>query len=128
MEILKLQRQIQERFAAERGMQNPTKIVTVGQFVDYVREMREFLNAEIQELLDEVDVTKGAQKPWKSAHFAERAVSIRDDMRSSMRKEAIDALCFMMNICLAAGVTEDNIVEVYNSVHKKNISRIEEGY
>lgn len=129
MKILELQQLTQERYAAERGMQNPAAIETLGQFVDYVREMREFLNMELDEILAAVDGTAECRKPWKEHHSMFRSASFHcDDYGRKLKEEAVDALCFMMNICLACGVTHENIEKLYGEVYAKNMGRLDNDY
>ena len=129
MKILELQQLTQERYAAERGMQNPATIETRGQFVDYVREMREYLNMEIDEVLAAVDFSGACRKPWKEKYIMLRDLElIHEDYEDKLKEEAVDALCFMMNICLACGVTQENIDKLYGEVYAKNMGRLDHDY
>lgn len=129
MKILELQGEMQRRYAAERGMVDPCEIETVGQFIDYIREMREYLNMELEEILAAVDYTGACRKPWKERHDAYRKHELLfADYDNKLQHEAIDALCFMMNICLACGVTEDNIERLYSETHTKNTERLDGDY
>ena len=110
-------------------MHNPAIIDTRGEFVDYVREMREFLNMELYEILAAVDFSGACRKPWKERHASHRrAEFIHEDFDSTLKEEAVDALCFMMNICLACGVTHENIEKLYGEVYAKNMGRLDNDY
>ncbi len=93
--------------------------------VDYIKDQAFFLQQEAIELAEEFG-GKDILKPWKINHVsvATNIAKITDNTKS----EAIDMLCFCLNICLAAGITPDNIHDEYSKVWVKNINRQHDGY
>ena len=80
------------------------------------------MSEEISELIQEISGgNRNAMKPWSVYYEQERIKSFSSS--SHVRSEAIDVLCFAINICLAAGVTADNVDEEYNKVLEKNVRR-----
>lgn len=106
---------------------NPCELPFTGQFVDYILEMQRFMNMEIEEILQLLPVD--ARKPWKATHRTARLYPVSGlvDM-SNLQREAIDALCFMLNICLACGVTPENVEALYDEVYTKNNNRANNDY
>lgn len=99
-----------------------SEYVTTGEVYDYIREMQFYLNQEIDELLLSLSNNDRAiHKPWSVRHsnIRQRKFEITKEIKS----EAIDVLCFCMNILLASGVRADNIESEYEGVYKKNASR-----
>lgn len=118
---------LQQRLADQGKAVLPTSITTVGEFVDYVQAMHRFLNMEIEEILQLVPVD--ARKPWKATHESARSYAMSQLVDAKyLQEEAVDALCFMMNICLACGLTPDNIRDVFERVSDKNHGRIDNEY
>ena len=102
--------------------EQPTK----GDVVKYIKEHSFFMNQEVVELMQQIGSGSAVLKPWKQSHLSvcqEEAI-IDDEVKS----EAIDMLCFCLNICLAVGITPDNINDEYIKVWKKNIWRQNSGY
>lgn len=118
---------LQERLSEKGRAVNPNSVVTIGEFVDYVLGMQRFLNMEIEEILQLLPVD--ARKPWKATHDTSRAYRVDQfvDM-DHLREEAIDALCFLMNIMLVCGITPDNIGDIFDKVVNKNQWRCENEY
>lgn len=123
LQQLALQGQLSEKGRAT----DPQSVVTIGEFVDYVQGMQRFLNMEIEEILQLVPID--ARKPWKGTHESTRQMRVDQlvDMEH-LREEAIDALCFLMNIMLVCGVTPTNFAGVFNKVIYKNQHRCENEY
>jgi len=95
---------------------------TVGEVYDYIQSMQTYMNMEITEILSSLaNDNMKIHKPWSSQYKKLRDKKIWDKDNTS--EEAIDALCFMLNIVIAAGVTPDNIEDLYTRVYNKNISR-----
>lgn len=123
--ILSKQSELQTNYAnlAHYDVIDPfdSEFEDVGTVCDYIRDMQFFINEEINELILEIAKNRAVFKPWSTKHKRIRgsAVHLTDEVRS----EAIDAFCFMMNIMLAAGITPDNIEELYDKVYRKNIKR-----
>ena len=122
-EIFKKQAAIQAGFA-KQGMTDPSSIPkwkTVGEAIDYVREMQYFMHEEVSELMNEIGGGRDAVKPW-SPNYTE-ARNKQFVPTDHVRSEAIDMLCFAINICLAAGVTPDIVNDEYEKVFQKNKGR-----
>lgn len=102
--------------------EQPTK----GDVVKYIKEHAFYMNQEVVELMQQIGQGNVVLKPWKQSHVAvcqEEAI-IDDEVKS----EAVDMLCFCLNICLAAGITPDNIDAEYAKVWLKNMERQQNGY
>ena len=98
----------------------------VGSLCGNIKDTNFFLNQEIIELIEEIAGSRDILKPWKSNY---RSIHCRRVvLTDKVKEEAIDVLCFAMNICLMAGITPDNIEDEYNKVYKKNIDRLIDGY
>lgn len=104
---------------------NPTSfsLYSVGEIYDFIRHMKFCLNEELTELMEELgDGSRAIHKPWAEDYFKlrERKMIATDHMM----EEAIDALCFLLNIMMAVGITPENIEEEYMKVLDKNLGRI----
>jgi len=101
--------------------------ITKGQIVAYIKEQSFFMGEEINELILAIgDNDRAILKPWQINHF--KLANERFQPSDAVKEEAIDMLCFCMNICLAAGLTPENIAEEYEKKWLENISRQERGY
>ena len=103
-----------------RSSVHPLAVRTQGQFVQYVRSMQQFMNREIEELL--LELPASVQKPWSAQYETDCAKPL--ELTDSMREEAIDALCFMMNVLLVCRIDDEQLAELYNKVYDKNIGRL----
>ena len=100
--------------------------ITIGEKYTTISKMQMFLNQEIDELLLAIgDNSRNIHKPWKKEcqELLCKPFVISDEIKG----EAIDILCFTLNICIAAGITADNIEDEYNKVAKKILGRITHG-
>lgn len=118
---LKLQAELQANYAKLFGMKDPQKLDTVFDAVAYIKDMRDHLNNELTELLEEIAGSRQQLKPWTNGHSI--AMAAQYEITDKVKLEAIDAYCFLMNILLAAGVDGDNVKELYAQVHAKNKAR-----
>lgn len=118
-----LQKQLDRQLLGWPG--DPREIATIDEFVNYVHHMQRFLNDEIDEVLAEVDPTRAARKPWHPQHG--EVASQRLKITAELQQEAVDMLCFAMNICLACGVEPENVEAIYNEVHEKCMKRLGTG-
>lgn len=99
--IFELQQQLQEKLE-----------VTYDQ--NYINVMSLALQQELHEALRETP-----WRPWKKqATFN----------RQNYLNELADALHFYVNLCLASGITSDELFEAYVSKNKENHDRKETGY
>ena len=122
--ILEKQVELQEGFSASAGMRKPIDLAayaTIGAVLDYIREMLYFMNEETVELMNEIGGSRDALKPWSSGYAASRQKRFRST--EHVKSEAIDMLCFSLNICMAAGITPENLDDEYNKVYLKNKRR-----
>ena len=94
---------------------------TVGEVLDYIKEARDFVNDEINELMVEIGGGRQALKPWSTQYQALRDIEYKST--ALVKAEAVDALCFMMNILLTAGLTSENVEAEYYNVFEKNVKR-----
>lgn len=118
--ILEKQAQLQTNFYDLKAQSvNPSDLPgsTKLSVVDYIKEMHFFMNEEVTELLEEVAGSRNSLKPWLKEHD-----SLKEDRYvpdGDSKSEAIDVLCFCMNILLAAGITHENIDAEYDKVYDK---------
>ena len=129
MKVLEHQALLQDIYADLKDLGNPScsEEWTVGQVLDYIRDARDFLNEEISELMIEIGGGRQCLKPWSSKYETLRKAPFRST--SEVKSEAVDALCFLMNILLAAGLNHKNIDEEYAKVFHKNRERLRDaGY
>jgi hypothetical protein len=128
-QILAMQLELQQLIAknSDNVMDCPSEAIFTSNInmATYITNQAFFLQQEIIELAEEFG-GKDILKPWKINHIAvAEAMSVITD---NTKSEAIDALCFCLNICLAAGITPDNIMDEYSKVWVKNINRQHDGY
>lgn len=99
------------------------KNVMVGEVYDYVSQLRFFIEEEVSELLEEIgDGSRDIHKPWNNNYGTLRGKDFVSTKK--VRSEAIDGLCFMLNLCLAVGLDADNIEAEFLAVHKKVLRRL----
>ncbi len=86
------------------------------------------LSDEVQELTEELvyPPSRILSKPWKSGYA--KAVEKKYISTAQVKEEAIDILCFCLNILIGAGITSENIDEEYLKVHEKILSRLKSNY
>lgn len=86
----------------------------------YLKEHGYFLMEEVMEMFREMPY----HKSWKDySVFSEEQFLEQEQL---MREEAIDALHFMVNIFLALGMNEAEIIGMYKEKNKLNYSRQED--
>jgi NTP pyrophosphatase (non-canonical NTP hydrolase) len=127
--ILAKQRELLKLIANNYNNHNPCHIPNAynGRVVDYIKEHSWYMNEEVNELILAVgDNDRAILKPWSTRYNAIAYGPFKSD--ADIREEAIDMLCFCMNICLAVGLTPENINEEYAKKWEKNIKRQSEGY
>lgn len=97
---------------------------TVGEVYDFISLMKFCLDEELTELLEALgDGSRKIHKPWTREYEYLRSRPFSVDPK--VVEEAIDALCFMMNILLTVGVTPETVESEYQKVWEKNLRRIE---
>ena len=129
-QILAMQLELQQLIAKNSGriMDCPSTYggaVSNLEMATFIKEQAFFLQQEIVELAEEFG-GKDILKPWKTNHI--NAASNIAKVTAESKSEAIDALCFCLNICLAVGITPENIKDEYNKVFNKNVLRQMKGY
>ncbi len=130
--VLSKQQHIQSQFAKKdpHSLPDPSLLSstsTVGDVREYVLANRDFMNDEVQEIILALsNGDRAVNKPWSKDY--ELLNSAHYHTTPDVRGEAIDMLCFAMNICMACGVVPHIIEDEYDKVYKKNISRIENDY
>ena len=125
--IVENQQWLQEQFSRMEGypLMNPSEFsgYTVGEVYDFIRHMKFCLNEELTELMEAMgNESRDIHKPWSKDYFKIREA--RAVATDHMMEEGIDALCFMINILLAVGITPNNIHDEYEKVYNKNLMRI----
>jgi NTP pyrophosphatase (non-canonical NTP hydrolase) len=128
--ILGQQRLLLKRIAKHHGQEhNPTAIpgITNGAIVQYIKDQAFFLSEEVTEIMLAIgEEDRAILKPWSVKH--KDIVNKEFESTDAVRSEAIDMLCFCMNICIAVGLRPETIEKEYNKVLQKNIHRQENGY
>lgn len=77
------------------------------------------INASIQELAESIQTLKN-WKPWKQTEMPSDAPHFKEEM--------VDALHFYIEACLFAGMTADELHEIYFKKHAVNVKRQETKY
>lgn len=85
----------------------------------YIKNQSLYLIAEIDEMLRELPLLK----EWKNYENFDREAHLE-----LAKEEWIDMLHFIINIALALGLTEDDIMEGYCKKHALNYKRQEDNY
>ena len=89
---------------------------------EYMRNHRGYLADEVAEALYEMP----CYKLWKDySNMSDEAVAIA---WQKVRMELIDSLHFFVNLLLCAGMTADEVYEMYIAKNKENHRRQDEGY
>lgn len=93
---------------------HPADIEDPVERIQFFKDMHIAITDEMHEALNEI-----GWKPWAtSKHFNEDAV----------KGELVDAFHFFMNLCMAAGMTPDELYNRYKAKRLKNIQRQKDGY
>lgn len=100
---------------------------SVGDIYDFIQQMKFCMDEEVTELLEALgDNTRAIHKPWHKAYCELRNKPYATS--DSVKEEAIDMLCFAVNICLAAGITDKDVNFLYDKVNDKIMHRLENGH
>lgn len=126
--IFEKQLGLQRVIATNYGYKLPNHMsFNKGEMVDYVKEHAFYLNEEIRELILAIgDNDSAIYKTWKANH-----IDLCEQTHYNTKEiqyEAIDMLCFCINICLGVGINDDNVERLYNEVLERNLKRQQEGY
>lgn len=117
--VFELQRKFQERL-------DPTVFTSMGASPDmraaFMRNHFVFCVQELNEALYEVPYFK----PWKDYSGMSDLAHIVQ-MRK-VQEELVDAFHFFVNLCLASGMSSQDLLDGYFEKNKENIRRQEDGY
>ena len=119
-EIFLRQEELQNGYK-HNGAPSSQMVYTVGEIIDSIRNMSHFAQDEVSELMIEIAGDRQSLKPW-SASYAENR-SRKFISTDKVKSEAIDYLCFAINVCLSAGINAENVEEEYDKVRNKNLKR-----
>ncbi len=90
--------------------------------VAYIKDHFVYCNQELNEMLYELPYFKS----WKDySGMTVKEINVAID---KAKEEMVDAWHFFMNMMLALGMDEDELVDGYFKKHKENIRRQDEGY
>lgn len=93
---------------------HPKDITDPIERIQFFKDMHIAITDELHEALAEM-----GWKPWAtSRHFNDEAV----------KGELVDAFHFFMNLCMAAGMDAEELMEKYHLKREKNIKRQIDGY
>ncbi|MGN0795596.1 MAG: dUTPase [Christensenellales bacterium] len=110
--IFELQQKFDEDVKKNRGLENVTK-------EEWLQKETLAMLSEMAELLDEIN-----WKWWKNPKVVNEA---------NVKEELVDILHFFIGMCLNAGMTSDELYEIYLSKNEENFKRqygksLKEGY
>jgi dimeric dUTPase (all-alpha-NTP-PPase superfamily) len=81
--------------------------------IQFIKDMKLALDDEMAEFLAEI-----GWKPWATSRH----------INPEAKGELVDAFHFFMNLCMAVGMTPEELFEKYLEKRERNIKRQEEGY
>lgn len=93
---------------------HPENIEDPQELIDYIVYMKTALEAELQEMLDEI-----GWKPWATS---------RHINREGVKSELVDTFQFFMNLCFAVGMDANELLLRHTEKLLKNYKRADEGY
>lgn len=115
-QIMKMQGELQKRLGADFSN------MTLEERAEFMRNHRGYLADEVAEALYEMP----NYKLWKDySNMSEEQVAIA---WQKVRMELIDSLHFFVNLLLCAGMTADEVYEMYMMKNRENHRRQDEGY
>jgi len=131
MNILKLQQgylnALYNKFKRIQDIPAQSTNLTKGEIINYIKDQMLYLQLEIVELMVEIGNDDAAiLKPWSERHPTIALQKFEPTDRT--KSEAIDCLRFCLNICLAAGLTPDNIEQEFDKVWTRSITRLQDNY
>lgn len=89
---------------------DPREMTDTEQKIRFIRDMREALEAELQEAIDET-----TWKPWST-----KSPAIN---REAYKGEMVDAFHFFMNMMLVEDITVEELFAAYKEKHDRNKAR-----
>lgn len=118
----KLEQMLAAQAELQRRLGTNFSELTLKERAEFMRNHRGYLEDELAEALYEMPF----YKLWKNYdEMSEEATSIA---WQKVRMELVDCLHFFMNLMLCAGMTADEIYEMYMAKNKENNRRQDEGY
>lgn len=88
----------------------------------FIRDHFVYLSQELQEALYEIPYFKH----WKD--YSKMSTAEANEAYERYKEELVDAWHFFMNMMLAAGMSAEELYDMYMEKHKENIRRQDEGY
>lgn len=114
--IMTMQRDLQKRLGTDFSN------MTLEERAEFMRDHRGYLADEVAEALYEMPM----YKTWKDySKMSDEEIHIA---WQKVRMELIDSLHFFVNLLLCAGMTADEVCEMYIAKNRENHRRQDEGY
>lgn len=123
--IFKMQQELQDVIIKNRQCAS-TLPHSKGSMVNHIKDHAFYMSEEVTELMIAVGGDRAILKPWSVRH--KDIVNLPFETSDDIKSEAIDMLCFCINICLAVGITPYNINDEYGKVWLKNMERQHNDY
>lgn len=89
---------------------------------DYIRDHRGYLEDELAEACYELP----GYKLWKD--YSKQTPEEVTKQMTKVRSELVDAFHFFVNICIAAGMSAEDLTNGYFAKHAENVARQDRGY
>lgn len=121
MKNLKDALQTQEQLQDFMGT-NP-KNMGIVEKMQYIKEHSFWMTDEIHEMVHELPF----MKPWSKKHY-DCTLEELEQMLQNGKKEFIDVFTFFLNVAIALGFTEEELISEYYEKNKINIERQKTGY
>ena len=139
--MLNLQEDLQNKIAVEKPAYTRDfgmilgKDMSILNLANFLLAQKQSFDDEIQELLQAIGGPDGnaSWKYWKTAHEklyqnGKRFSDLTKEEQYHAQEEMIDILHFVFNMCLALGLTSEQIFDIYFLKNKENINRQEIKY
>jgi len=93
---------------------DPRDITDEKERIQFIRDMREALEAELQEMIDET-----GWKPWQTSNHVNEAAA---------QGEMADVMLFFINLCLVLNLSPEDLADKTFEKMKRNLDRQLAGY
>ncbi len=119
--MYRMQKILQERLGLDKAVINPKGTELMPARTLYIRHHAQYAEQELHEMLRELPYFK----EWKNYDWtsSETALHLRN-----AKIELVDALHFILNICLALGLTPEEMAKIYVDKNRVNHIRQSSGY